>query len=691
MTWLACLAAVLALSVPTIPAALLTGRLIQWRGWRPWGVVATGLAMLAIEVRVFGYGLIDLHFAGWVGHGRGLFDQGPGWTGRVLALWGARLASESLVGVPLGVTGGALLVARGEHQAAGAPWHPATQRREVRVAQAAHRRVTRTVKRADDSRCTGPALGVVRGGHRGGQQLREWTQHGYVVLPEAVAGQAILIAGAPGVGKTEFLIRLAFDSGHRGQKLVLADCKGSDPDLASRVLAAYRAGQGTGAEPIRFIRWPDQALDMWKGEPDQVRGRLMELKDHSVPWWTDVADTCLRLALEAPGEPRCVSSRELLHRLDPDWLGERWRGQPEELDLAAARANHGVESVHLRLASLFASLKGAFDGANSFEDADVVFMNLPTLMDRRNAEAAIRVVIADYGHYALGRKPRRGEDSRLVVDEFSAVSGLASQMVHLPERLRDVRVSVCLASQSWQGLGDDWIARRLVGASSALVLFRLALPEPLLEAAGYIEVPERSWRLDEYGSTGAATVSMHKRPLLDAQQVRTAGVGQAWVVQPGRVLPMHVLQVPVATEVATEAFRAVVGVDRPTWVVDLPGWSSVGQEGAWERRGALPGSTRRELPAPPSGAPVPARPAGPGTRLHLQVAAAVREGDRVRALELARVAGVPVAELQALEAARRLARLPWLLRLLAGLATALAGMTRQTSAAIASNLWRVHP
>jgi hypothetical protein len=60
---------------------------------------------------------------------------------------------------------------------------------------------------------------------------------------------------------------------------------------------------------------------------------------------------------------------------------------------------------------------------------------------------------------------------------------------------------------------------------------------------------------------------------------------------------------------------------------------------------------------------VPVVPGGPGTRLRLQLAAAVHEGDRGRALELARVAQIPVAELHQMEVARRLARLPLLLLL----------------------------
>lgn len=108
-----------ALCLPALPMLFLAGAVIRWRGWRP-GWIALGAAIvLAAEVALFRQDLALLHFAGWA-----QFT-----VAHPFAVLLPRLLVEAPVGIPLGVLLGALVVAHGEHAAAGAEWHPATQRR----------------------------------------------------------------------------------------------------------------------------------------------------------------------------------------------------------------------------------------------------------------------------------------------------------------------------------------------------------------------------------------------------------------------------------------------------------------------------------------------------------------------------------------------------------------------------------
>jgi hypothetical protein len=120
--------------------------------------------------------------------------------------------------------------------------------------------------------------------------------------------------------------------------------------------------------------------------------------------------------------PAVEGSDELLRRLDVDELMALWEGRPLQLKDLEAIGDH-LPGARLRYADFFAALAGAFDrGRWSFEDVDLAVLTVPTLLSKSEADAAMRVVLEDYGHYATGRKPREGEDALLVLDEFSALA-----------------------------------------------------------------------------------------------------------------------------------------------------------------------------------------------------------------------------------------------------------------------------
>ncbi len=128
--------------------------------------------------------------------------------------------------------------------------------------------------------------------------------------------------------------------------------------------------------------------------------------------------------------------------------------------------------------------------------------------------------------------------------------------------------------QSYEGLGDEHQAARLLGSSAALIVHRMPQPERLLAAAGTIWTPEQTWQLDQWGPDGHASLRMAQRPLVDPDAVRRAGVGEAWTIAAGRSLHLQVAETPYAPQPAElptphQDGLAVVE-ERPPWVVDLP-------------------------------------------------------------------------------------------------------------------------
>src|SRR4029450_2076500 len=141
-------------------------------------------------------------------------------------------------------------------------------------------------------------------------------------------------------------------------------------------------------------------------------------------------------------------------------------------------------------------------------------------------------------------------------------------------------VEVVFVVQSYEGLGDDHQAARLLASSAALILHRMPQPERLLAAAGTIWTPEQTWQLDQWGPDGHASLRMAQRPLGDPDAVRRAEAGEAWIIAAGRSLHLQVAETPYTAQPAElptpHRDGLAVVEERPPWVVDLPDQEAAG-------------------------------------------------------------------------------------------------------------------
>jgi hypothetical protein len=511
------------------------------RRWHWWRFTLAALAWIAVVLAVTGpqealrrHVFVPQHFWQYVAlH----FGFGPPGTEITVGQFLHDLvATQVWLAAPVGLLAASLSVWNAERAAGGAEWSPFVRRRQRIDQRARDRHTARLLAKPRDHKLTAPALGIALDG-----DLTSWRQGRYVVPPAQLRGKAMAVVGAPGAGKTVTLLRLAYLAGLLGRKVCFVDCKGTDPSLVPALIAAYRLGN----PQARVGCWPQTAMDMWRGTPAQVQSRLLAVEQFTEPFYQRVASAGLRLALTAPDMPPVEGSDELLRRLDVDELAALWEGRPLQLKDIEAIGDH-LPGARLRYADFFAALAGAFDrGSWSYEDVDLAVLTVPTLLSKAEADAAMRVVLEDYGHYATGRKPREGEDALLVLDEFSALASGVDSAINLAERVRDVGVQVVVAAQSVEGLGDHRQAPRLLASCAGGVMVQQCPdPERLLALAGQERVLEHNWELDFYGPRGFAKARMGERPRIDPEAVRQAQPGEAWVIQAGQSIHLRVLPPP---------------------------------------------------------------------------------------------------------------------------------------------------
>jgi hypothetical protein len=616
---------------------------LRWRGWRWWKAALVSLAALPVVVMLEGGPgpALAHHFSGYL-----WILQQFGKPVIHLPFPGALIWPQVPLSVPLGALAAALNVA-GRRQ----PFHPAEIRRQQRerTRHMAHA-ITRAASVRDDH-FGQPALGAALDG-----DLGLAARDGLVYLPRWISARSRLLLGTSGMGKSVDVEREAFLSARAGRKFVLIDGKGTDPGFAERALAGYLAGN----PHARVGLWPELAMDGWRGTPAAVHNRLMAMLGWSEPYYKDIASLLLRLALTAPTEDGPVrSSTQLLRLLDPEVLARLWAHEPERArqveSLRGREQARAVVGAVSRFANFFHAIGSGFDAADcgwSFEDVDFAYLRAPYLAGREDADAACRLLLEDYAHYATLRKPRRGEDATLVFDEFSAIGGGREIAIQLVERVRDAGIAIVLSGQSVDGLGDEAQQRRLVGACAGGVLLH-AMPNPdtLLRAAGVVEVVEQTWRLDAQGPTGNSSARLGEQAKISPGQVQQAREGEAWLISRGRYQHLIVTRthIPPAMRDRAVAMIALARSWRPDQL--LPGarhWAEVEQTAGLaalevQRHLALeppptidPDRLTARMPDLPSGSgdsedqdqaavgPVD----GTGWRLRLAVATAAREADQ---------------------------------------------------------------
>jgi len=523
-----------------------------WRGWRLTLPALAGGALVVVVQGGPGPALVH-HFAGVLA----LISQ----FGKPiihLPMPGAFLWPQLPLAVPMG-----LLAAGMNRRPDGvvAPeFERAEQRRRQRTEQRTHRRAQRLAAR-EAVRPDSDALGTSLGG-----DLVAWQQGGLVVPPPGQLGLATLLVGAPGAGKTVCIERLSFLAGRQRRHEVVLDAKGGHDGLAQGVVAAYLA-----AWPDARVRlFPQEPLDIWRGSPAAVVNRLVNVWDWSPEsaYYREIATVALRLAVGQPG-PRCASTDELVARLDSAALSRAWAGHRAQETLVHSLKDR-LADVQLRVANLVAALGPAFDGTWSWEDCDLAVVTVPSLVASLDADACLRVLLSDVGHFTMApdRKPP-GAPSLVIVDEFSAIQGGRRAAIDLLERGRGAGTGVVLAAQSSVALGDEDERARLLAAASAVIGFRSPQPAELAQLAGSERVAEAAWQSEDGDLTGRQTITMRARGRVDQDELRSSPTGVATIIAAGRKVRARIIRTAIAQDVRTRAVELVAG-ERPALPTEQP-------------------------------------------------------------------------------------------------------------------------
>lgn len=372
----------------------------------------------------------------------------------------------------------------------------------------------------------------------------------------------LVLGGRTRMGKSELAFREMVDAIENGRQVVMINCKEptSRATGPSARLAQWGEAHGRSVKvlaPVKGLQY-----DPMRGTPSQVRQRLMATEVFTEPHYEAacklVLDLAITLAHQA-GEP--------LHSV-PDLVWSlasgRWRDlasvSPMAQQLAEMLGHKEVSGVVIRWAAKLVDLRewiaGRDAGGWSFEDADVIAVDLPTVTEPSASLSLIRAMLTDLNAYISD--PLRRDMSReiqITLDEVSALDAdpvTMRQVANLVERAGGAGGYVTSIVQGPSGLGDERIQEALL-TNGTVATFQQAtqnVVEAIASMGGSKEVAEASVQKSGMFSTGTGSERAQYAFSLAPDVIRRLGVGEMVVVDAGRY-------VRVATTMTASAYQGV--------------------------------------------------------------------------------------------------------------------------------------
>jgi hypothetical protein len=406
----------------------------------------------------------------------------------------------------------------------------------------------------------GPVLGHYEAGDLG------WRRGRAIVMPWG-ATKVVVTMGVPGSGKSELVIRIL--EWAMAQKeppqicyLTWKEAVPGEPAAPLPRLAAVAATNGLSVVELTRYRNP---FDSFRGSDDEVRERLLGLEVFTEPYYQHIARglTAVVLAARRAGAAPISTIAQLAEAMTAEGLERIADMGPAYRDVVTSFHAPEARGAWVRFFSQAVALAGWVPGPAtgpgwSFEDADVVLIEVPVTSQVGAAGMLSGFLLSDVNSYVFG--PRRQRDWSglprpmvLVVEEVGTIvrNPIAMEwLVNCVERMRAAGVKVFIVAQTVESLGDPVTRQRLIDMGVVISGQQSGSAEAVAKLAGTRRQREATVAHVRGRHLDAGTVGMAHQMAVNPDKLRRLEPGRMVAFQGGRwamfsaLLPPSAYRVP---------------------------------------------------------------------------------------------------------------------------------------------------
>ncbi len=395
----------------------------------------------------------------------------------------------------------------------------------------------------------GPVLGVMLAGDLPWPRARHRRE--LVVLPTSIPH--VVVLGATREGKSEIVFRITEAAVEDlGQRVIYLNAKQPKPGAEPSVrLAALAEASGRSWRALVRDVGPWDAM---RGTPERVRQRLLATEEWTEPYYRHVSNLLLGLALDLRAErgKPLETLPDLVWSLAASELAQLAKTRPDARAILDMMSRADVGGAVMRWASQCLMLRGwvgpGAAGGWSWEDADVIGVDLPTGTDPDAARMLLRAMLTDLEGWITdaSRRPVRSDGAfmpvTLVIEEVSALDAdpvIARRLVNLVERAAGAGVRCVIVAQGPSGLGGDREIEALL-TNGAVITCRQTDKAAVERLAGLAGTEQRAEASAAYTGVLAdrtgheGSIRMQETYRVSPNQLRQLGTGEAVVIHSGR-------------------------------------------------------------------------------------------------------------------------------------------------------------